>query len=782
MSYLRERGIPGALSLFGAIIFPAIVIVIELLSGLCADALFDPIPTPAHLALIAAVPAINALLWRAERRESGGSAWLIVAGGGAIAVSAAYALLLLPVLPFAIIAILFFGIGLLPYGPVFAAIFACRWTFSQMAERGKGWRQLGCGIAAGLLLLVLADLPATATHLALNRYQGNAAEQREAIELARRFADTDILLRLSYGDTARATGLFSFLLSSPMLGFGPDSDRSVAARELYYRLTGKPFNASEAPSAGFLRRESWLSRWDDDQGGESVGGRVRDLSLASSRIDGSIATADSLGYFEWTFEVANGGLVDAEARFTIAMPEGAVASRATLWVNGEPREASIARRGAARAAYQSIVRSSRDPLLVTTDGAQRLLVQAFPIFPGRPMKFRIGFTAPFEIGPDGRRSLPLPAIVERNFEHGAEIRHAIWVEADGPIAGRGGLLGGQGNILRAELPDETLLARRPRIAAAPIAAPAVRLGQVGASGDAGPIVVAQTLRRVPAARPPALMIVADGSAGNRGAAAALLASLDRLPPGLPVGLIMADQAERSVAITRWSAEQRARMAEAIAGSAFAGGEDNIPALLKALEAMPRSGGAILWVHGPQPLVFGGSAGRLEQWLERAPAKPRLFRYQAQPGRALVLSGQAWFETAREVVPSGDPARDLRRAVARAAGQEGWAVDRVEAPAGGANGSAHIVRLWAADRIAAMDAPAEKERAAAIGLAHRLNLVTPLTGAVVLETRRDYEQNGLPVPSAEDVPTVPEPGTWALIFLVAAFGLWLWRRRAAQAFA
>ena len=67
-------------------------------------------------------------------------------------------------------------------------------------------------------------------------------------------------------------------------------------------------------------------------------------------------------------------------------------------------------------------------------------------------------------------------------------------------------------------------------------------------------------------------------------------------------------------------------------------------------------------------------------------------------------------------------------------------------------------------------------AEAIRLAHRLNLVTPVSGAVVLETNADYKRNGLPVPGAEEVPTVPEPETWALIGIVALLSFWALRRQ------
>ena len=77
-------------------------------------------------------------------------------------------------------------------------------------------------------------------------------------------------------------------------------------------------------------------------------------------------------------------------------------------------------------------------------------------------------------------------------------------------------------------------------------------------------------------------------------------------------------------------------------------------------------------------------------------------------------------------------------------------------------SRHIERLWAAQEVDALRV--SKRVSEAIRLASTHQLVTPVTGAVVLETIEQYEEMGLtPVP-VDTVPGIPEPSTIVLMLL------------------
>jgi hypothetical protein len=219
----------------------------------------------------------------------------------------------------------------------------------------------------------------------------------------------------------------------------------------------------------------------------------------------------------------------------------------------------------------------------------------------------------------------------------------------------------------------------------------------------------------------------------------------------------------------------------LSGVRFAGGTDAAPALAAAWDlAAAAPGGAVLWIHGPQPVLLA-SPEELRQRVERRSDAPPVYTYAAVAGENRLLAALADLP-ALEVVPRftpGGEAADLERFLR----QLGGTGERIVAtrtreagaratPATGGQTSDHLARLWARDRVDALarglpgSPPRPAEREEAMALAGRYRLVTAVSGAVVLQTQAETERAGLEPSDPGQVPTVPEPETWALLALVA----------------
>ncbi len=93
-------------------------------------------------------------------------------------------------------------------------------------------------------------------------------------------------------------------------------------------------------------------------------------------------------------------------------------------------------------------------------------------------------------------------------------------------------------------------------------------------------------------------------------------------------------------------------------------------------------------------------------------------------------------------------------------------------------SAHLVRLWAKDEVERrLAGKSPEDEKAALDLAVKYQLVTPVSGAVVLETQAQYDQFGLRPVDANTVPTIPEPEEYLLFGVVLSLIIWLfWQFR------
>ena len=262
-------------------------------------------------------------------------------------------------------------------------------------------------------------------------------------------------------------------------------------------------------------------------------------------------------------------------------------------------------------------------------------------------------------------------------------------------------------------------------------------------------------------------------------------ALAQLPPKIALSIIIAG--DDTVTLSNQDGLSPADAATAIKEFSFVGGRNNLGALTKAWDiASTEPDGVIVWIHGPQPVLLE-PVDPLLQRFERRPHLVRLVQFEAVAGSNRIAEKMDGAVPVSVVPRLGTIEEDLGQlfgqwhsdATQVTVTREAVSADPDKLPLF-VKTSDHIARLWAADQVAAAAQSGEpQQREAATLLAQRYQLVTPLTGAVVLETRQQYTDAGLEPVAPGTVPTIPEPETWMLMFLVLCLLGWQYLRHRAR---
>ncbi|MEM1347185.1 MAG: VIT domain-containing protein [Myxococcota bacterium] len=755
------------------VLWPAATLTAELVTRLSAKYYTDPLPTPLHILLVALVPMLDALVLYGIHSESMRLRTMRRLLGVSLGISACYAALYVPLMPVAVIGSVV-GVGLLPMGP-FASLLcaALLWRVLHLhaerfehrdQERPRRWWTLQ-GVATGVLLLCTANAPLHLTSLGLATFHGGDEERgRTALGLV---SDALIYQVMTQG---------SLVIPDP-IGMAQavlDIDRAYLSgdEEMFWRVTGRTFN--EVHADGSVRHPPQLQRgWSFDPEAEDYLPVQEQLKLGVSRMDGSIDAEAATSYTEWTLELHNTAGFQSEGKMLLQLPEDAVVSRLTLWVHGEPEEAAFGPRGRVKAAYDSVVRRRRDPVLVTTAGSGRIAVRAFPVPPDGVMKFRIGITAPLDIrGEEEQAELLLPRILNADFVLDDALQHDVWYESFRDLEGSVDTLHTRERDERGSI-TRTL---RGRVTAAALA-DGVTITATRAVGHDkvfsrdGDGVVTTRIERVVPERPERVVLVVDGSA--------------KMSEHLP----LVQEAFRQAGVTPEHVllagdEVRALDFDEMHRAPALGGQDNAPALLQAMrrtEGDPSAG--IVWVHTAQPYTIDDRAlGALKPREHRRSTTPMIYELNVEERMDVLVDQLEPEAMLTPITRRASPAQDLAewlmhaevgrwRAVhTRGPGEARELAHRKET-------SRHTARLWA--REEAMRLARDGQLTAAQELAIRYQLVVPMTGAVVLETQAQYDEHGLRQVEPSTVPSIPEPEEWALIFVAMGVILYTWRRRQAQ---
>jgi len=776
---------PGMwLLLFFGVILPAITLGIEQHTAMCAASLFDPIPTLFHSLLIGLVPLVNFIVWWALRKGKLASRdWYGWANGIAMGIAFFYMILFLPLTPFAVIGVLW-GIGILALAPLLS-LMATLFLRLRLQSAGAGGALPGAlrGMAIGMMAVVLLNTPVWLTRYNMQRATSDVESERESgMTWLRAVGHEETLLRACYGWSRGEFDPTEWVLPG-------DRIPSATARLLYFRVTGHAFNTVPAPALRTVRGSEFTGlsewTWDEDLGGSQVGGRIKGLTLRSSRLDALVENDAALGYCEWVMEFKNDSPTEREARAQILLPPGAVVSRLTLWVNGEEREAAFAGRSQVRQAYQKVaIQQRRDPVLVNTCGPDRILMQCFPVpRNGGVMKLRIGMSVPVALDDAGQGLLRLPTFIERNFSIRESMQHSVWVKSNsGTLACKklsetNGAKSLQGSLSDRELAGIDSLVRVSRNAA-------IRSAWTrDTRAIEQPTYLVQTLEQRSNSLPNRVILVLDRSpamAEILSKHSAAFASVLNNPAN---GVVVVDDDE-----PRWllrPGEHNGTTVESLARQIrrieYDGGFDNLPALLMAWDAAANSSnGVVVWVHGPQPVELSSTEPLLQR-IERNDSGTDMLSFQSELGPNYILEQMDGHTHVRGVPRLGKLDEDLKQVASAWSPIGSWVrtfeqrkiqPEKAEA----IEASDHLVRLWMRDELVRLRKAHRAEQA--IPLATKYQLVTPVSGAVVLETDQQYRDNNLTPSDPQTVPTIPEPTTFSLL-VVSAVLLWLMKKKRAR---
>jgi XrtN system VIT domain protein len=126
----------------------------------------------------------------------------------------------------------------------------------------------------------------------------------------------------------------------------------------------------------------------------------KDLITKNIKEDIKIYPTERLAYTEITMDIAceKESWGQREAIYSFQLPEGAVATSLSLWVNGIERKGILTTKEKAETAYRQIVSiEARDPSLMQWKEGNKVVVRVFPITHDLPRTFKCGFTTPLKV-------------------------------------------------------------------------------------------------------------------------------------------------------------------------------------------------------------------------------------------------------------------------------------------------------------------------------------------------------------------------------------------------
>lgn len=678
--------------------------------------------------------------------------------GMSMGIAILYSLMFLPMAPISILAIALLGIGLLGLSPMLSipCILKSGRVASSLAERENSYadpHQLKhIGHLIILVMVIALELPSTLTRIHLAQAaDSNPQVQLSGLKWLRSFGSEEVLLRACYERSGRATDILGSLWEfSHPIGV-------QTARDVFYKVTGKPFNTVPIPAsaratiqnAGIMSDPADLNAgvedefdYDADIAGEIVSGVARGLSISTSKISGTLDPDATLASLQWAFTLSNTSKYDREARAKILLPPNAVVNKATLTVNGEERDALIMGRSEARAIYRRAVVEKKDPLLVSMCGPDLLLVQCFPVRPNDKMLVKLYMAAPMQMTRADQATLMLPAFDERNFQ--IDVHHEVELTSKGKSVevackdlkseAKGDKVLIAGAVDTAELArgDTTLsVSRNPHVTTV--------FADSSTEGRGQDLV--EVVHSVSSAQlspkvdhhsaPSSLTVLIDGSIGMTTFLPQVMKGLEALPAQVKTNIVFLKDGETVL-----------NNATELTNVRCEGGQENAAPLLEAL-TKHSSNGAVLWIHAAQPLCAIATKKHIQRVFGYSTSPALLYDMQVVAGANEILDGCRTMNSIVRVHRTGSSEADLKSLF------QSW-----QQPAASTTTGASGLRVPANQSLCDLEAYrqvrdllAQHNERAAARLAVGQHIITPVSSAVV--TMNLPASNPAPTPKAPD---------------------------------
>jgi hypothetical protein len=547
------------------------------------------------VALILSVPIFNFSVWNAMRKGYIMRPRLVgLMSGLAVGLSASWSLIWFNCIVHSTTECKFGWMLLLCTSPFMLVSASCMcldlWkkTETRIRETTSTFSLLG-----GILSLLFVFTPyasALSFQALLNEARGGTGEKLcAAIATLRAVAPPEQLR--SSPDRVNGFNLAELLVPNHTLHADSQVDNDV-----YFRITGEQLNI---PPEASKQKTDEATNTMYPQFVNLIDG----LALAKSNIDGVIHPETLSATVNWTFTLHNSSTRPAEAMAQIKIPEGAVVSDATLWMNGKPRKAAFGPLSSTRTAFLSVVDRNRDPLLVSQDGNGHTVFDCFPV-PANSgwMTARLSFTVPLATK-DGRIcEMRLPELLKTNFAQPK--RHRVELVSTRPLLSEtAGLAETTKNgrfVLNGIMHGGGTKSPVLRYSGN-VSADSVEVAAHSERGSNDSITFA--IQREHVTKPTKVFVVIDTSASLRNRVTELKQAVAALSQSARPTIYL---------VPNDSSKAKPTKPADITDSKFVGGTNDEPTLREVIElAAEQPNNAVLWIHGAQPIAQPGRAELLD---------------------------------------------------------------------------------------------------------------------------------------------------------------------------